>query len=120
MLARRLLIASGMTLASLSVVSMVPAVAGAASFTPETPKCASAATTDCISSPTVSATSTVPSPALPYTATPDAPTPGVTTPADATTSSLPFTGADVEELAAVGLGAVLVGGVLMRRRRRVA
>ena len=32
-------------------------------------------------------------------------------------SSLPFTGADVGELAAVGLGAVVIGGVLTRRRR---
>ena len=35
-----------------------------------------------------------------------------------TTSSLPFTGADVAELAFVGTGAVLAGSVLMRRRRR--
>lgn len=32
-------------------------------------------------------------------------------------SSLPFTGADVGELAAVGIGAVVIGGVLTRRRR---
>lgn len=32
-------------------------------------------------------------------------------------SSLPFTGADVGELAAVGVGAVVIGGVLTRRRR---
>lgn len=32
-------------------------------------------------------------------------------------SSLPFTGADVVELAAIGLGAVAVGGVLARRKR---
>jgi hypothetical protein len=32
-------------------------------------------------------------------------------------SSLPFTGADVGELAALGLGAVVIGGVLTRRRR---
>ena len=54
---------------------------------------------------------------LPYTASP---TPGVTSPTAATTSSLPFTGADVEEMAVVGLGAVLAGGLLMRRRRRTA
>ena len=35
-----------------------------------------------------------------------------------TTSSLPFTGADVAELAVIGTGAVLAGGLLMRRRRR--
>ena len=32
-------------------------------------------------------------------------------------SSLPFTGADVGELAAVGVGAIVLGGVLARRRR---
>jgi len=32
-------------------------------------------------------------------------------------SSLPFTGADIGELAAVGIGAVVIGGVLTRRRR---
>jgi hypothetical protein len=35
-------------------------------------------------------------------------------------SSLPFTGADIGELAAVGVGAVVIGGVLTRRRRRTA
>jgi LPXTG-motif cell wall-anchored protein len=35
-------------------------------------------------------------------------------------SSLPFTGADIGELAAVGAGAVVIGGVLARRRRRAA
>ena len=35
-------------------------------------------------------------------------------------SSLPFTGADIGELAAVGSGAVVIGGVLARRRRRTA
>jgi LPXTG-motif cell wall-anchored protein len=34
------------------------------------------------------------------------------------TTSLPFTGADIEELAVVGGGAVLAGGLLIRRRRR--
>lgn len=33
-------------------------------------------------------------------------------------SSLPFTGADVEEIAALGLGSLLIGGVLVRRGRR--
>jgi LPXTG-motif cell wall-anchored protein len=35
----------------------------------------------------------------------------------ASTTSLPFTGADIEELAVVGVGAVLAGGLLLRRRR---
>jgi LPXTG-motif cell wall-anchored protein len=32
-------------------------------------------------------------------------------------SSLPFTGADIGELAAVGAGAIVIGGILVRRRR---
>ena len=32
-------------------------------------------------------------------------------------ASLPFTGADIGELAVVGAGAIVVGGVLARRRR---
>ena len=35
-------------------------------------------------------------------------------------SSLPFTGADIGGLAAVGAGAIVVGGVLARRRRSVS
>ncbi len=54
--------------------------------------------------PTVAATSATP----PSTAS---------APVVAGSSSLPFTGADVVELSAVGLGAVVVGGVLARRRR---
>jgi LPXTG cell wall anchor motif len=33
-------------------------------------------------------------------------------------SSLPFTGADIEELAGIGAGAVVVGGLLVVRSRR--
>ncbi len=114
MLARRLLIASGMAVASMSLVSMAPGVAGAVTFSPQTMACSSTVTQNCITPPKVSATSTG---VLPYTASP---TPGVTSPTAATTSSLPFTGADVEEMAVVGFGAVLAGGLLMRRRRRTA
>jgi hypothetical protein len=32
-------------------------------------------------------------------------------------SSLPFTGADIGELAVVGAGAIVIGGILARRRR---
>jgi len=35
-------------------------------------------------------------------------------------SSLPFTGADIGELAAVGAGAIVIGGVLVRRRRQTS
>ena len=40
------------------------------------------------------------------------------TPVASGKSSLPFTGADIEGLAAIGLGGVLAGGLLIRRRRR--
>ena len=101
----------------MSLVSVAPGIAGAVTFSPQTMACSSTVTKNCITPPTVSATSTVPPSVLPYTASP---TPGVTSPTAATTSSLPFTGADVEEMAVVGLGAVLAGGLLMRRRRRTA
>ncbi|MGD0378691.1 MAG: hypothetical protein ABSC30_01775 [Acidimicrobiales bacterium] len=57
---------------------------------------------------------------------PTTPTPQVTTPApepklavSAGSASLPFTGADIEEMAAVGAGALLVGGFMVRRSRKV-
>jgi LPXTG-motif cell wall-anchored protein len=48
------------------------------------------------------------------------PNDGGTTVQPVTTSDagLPFTGGDVEQLAAIGGGAVLLGGLLIRRRRR--
>ena len=54
-------------------------------------------------------------------------TPTVTTPAGSgepkagrpPVALLPFTGADIEEMAAVGAGALLVGGLMVRRSRRV-
>ncbi len=58
--------------------------------------------------------------------TPTTPTGGTTpsTPAPATkaatSSSLPFTGADVEQLAAIGGVAIIAGGLLVRRSRRRA
>ncbi|MGD0394161.1 MAG: LPXTG cell wall anchor domain-containing protein [Acidimicrobiales bacterium] len=52
---------------------------------------------------------------LPETGSPAS---SVTPPATAPTTSLPFTGADVEGMAVVGVGAVLAGSLLMRRRRR--
>jgi hypothetical protein len=39
-------------------------------------------------------------------------------PQQAASGGLPFTGADIEEMAAVGAGALLVGGALVRRSRR--
>jgi LPXTG-motif cell wall-anchored protein len=105
MWAKRLIIGSGLAVASLL---MVPNVAGAADV---------GCYTNC-APPVVAPTSdgTSPSSALPYGSTP-----GAANPSSATgTSSLPFTGADVEELAVVGVGAVLAGGLLLRRRRSVA
>jgi LPXTG-motif cell wall-anchored protein len=117
MFARRLLIASGMAVASMSLVSMAPGIAGAVTFSPQTMACASTVTQNCVTTPSTPGTVSATTGGLPYTASP---TPGVTSPTAATTSSLPFTGADVEEMAVVGLGAVLAGGLLMRRRRRTA
>ncbi len=117
MLARRMLIASGMAVASMSLVSVAPGIAGAVTFSPQTMACSSTVTQNCITPPTTPGTVLSKTGNLPYTASP---TPGVTSPTAATTSSLPFTGADVEELAVVGFGAVLAGGLLMRRRRRTA
>jgi LPXTG-motif cell wall-anchored protein len=111
MWARRLIIGSSLALASLAIV---PSVAGAdpASCTPSNTY---NVPTTCAVVPAVSSTSDGPTTAAAVT-TPTT-TPAVHTTA-ATTSSLPFTGADVEELAVVGVGAVLAGGLLLRRRRR--
>ncbi len=94
---RRMMIASGVAVASLCAV---PAVAGAAG---------TSCYTGC-TAPTVSA-STVPPPSTSGTGTNQA------SASVEGSSSLPFTGADVGELAAVGAGAIVVGGVLARRRR---
>ncbi len=55
---------------------------------------------------------------LPFTAGPAS---GPVTPTAAgpssPSSSLPFTGADVAELTVIGAGAVVIGGVMVRRRR---
>jgi len=48
------------------------------------------------------------------------PTPSVTPAVSASSSNLPFTGADIEQLAAIGGGAVLIGGLLVVRSRRRA
>jgi hypothetical protein len=98
---QRICIGSGLALVS---VFIAPAVTAAA-YCP--PVC---------SSQTVNASSVVP----PSTGG----TPGTTSASSTTiangSSSLPFTGADVGELAVLGAGAVIVGGVMTRRRRRTA
>lgn len=93
--AQRICIGSGLALAS---VFTVPAVAGAAD-----PGCYTSCTT--------------PSTVLGNNVPP--PSPPVHTSASIAngSSSLPFTGADVGELAAVGAGAIVIGGLLARRRR---
>ncbi len=113
MWARRMLIGSGL---ALSLMCAVPATAGAAA-----PSCGSTSGTSCNVKPTtppkIAGHSTVPPSALPATGTisTTSPTPPAAAP---TTTSLPFTGADIEKMAVVGFGAVLVGGIMVRRRRR--
>jgi LPXTG-motif cell wall-anchored protein len=108
MWARRMIVGASLAVAS---VAMVPGLAGAATSTGCTPAGSVTEPGNCVTTPTVplSGTSTDPTPKLPTTSGSSG----------ATTSSLPFTGADVAELAVIGTGAVLAGGVLMRRRRRV-
>ena len=102
MWARRLIVGSSLAVASLA---MAPGIAGA------TPGCVPAGSVTepgCVTTPTVTG-NTDPLPAASGTGT-------VKT--TSTPSSLPFTGADVAELAVIGTGAVLAGGMLARRRRR--
>jgi len=89
-------------------VLMVPAVSGAATNCVQTQ---SMQEPTCVVVPAVNSSS--------GTVTPAASGGGKSDPVTGTTS-LPFTGADVEELAVVGAGAVLAGGLLLRRRRRTA
>jgi hypothetical protein len=95
---QRICIGSGLALTSLFVVPTVAGAADTGCYTGCTP-------------PTVS-NNTVPPPA-----------PRQTDPVHTSASmgngsaSLPFTGADVGELAAIGAGAIVIGGVLARRRR---
>jgi LPXTG-motif cell wall-anchored protein len=113
MWARRLIVGASLAVAS---VAMVPGIASADTATSCVPAGSVTEPSSCVTTPTVANDGNdgaVQTPVAPVTA---APTPTTTT----TTSSLPFTGADVAELAVIGTGAVLAGGVLMRRRRRVA
>jgi LPXTG-motif cell wall-anchored protein len=105
------LIGAGVTVAS---VLMVPTVSGASCVQTE-----SMTEPTCTVVPVVSGTSTTPTVAPTVTPVTTVVTPKGPDPV-ATTTSLPFTGADVEELAVVGAGAVLAGGLLLRRRKRTA
>ncbi len=104
MWARRLIVGSGLALASMAVAS---GTAGAACTST-----GSMTQPSCVTTPTVAADATPPAPArtsaLPAA---DGPAPS------SGTSSLPFTGADFEGIAVVGGAGVLAGVLLMRRRR---
>jgi hypothetical protein len=50
--------------------------------------------------------------------TPDGHPPAAAVDAQVSSSDLAFTGADIEEMTAIGAGALIVGGVLLRRNRR--
>lgn len=100
MWARRLIFGSALAAASLVVV---PGMAGA------TTTCTSAGSMSeptCVVTPTVSGQGDG---VQPVAAPSNLPSTG--------TTSLPFTGADVEGLAVIGVGAIAVGTVLTRRRR---
>lgn len=107
MWARRLIIGSGFAVASLTMLSGVAGAAGCASA-------GSMTQPGCVVPPTAAGGADGVAPAaLPV----DGPTPAKVTPVSTGPTSLPFTGADIEELAVVGAGAVLAGGLLLRRRR---
>lgn len=75
------------------------------------------ADTTCYPASSLSCTTTT---TLPTTAQAQAQTQATdpTPPATSASAGLPFTGADVEQLAAIGGGAILLGGILLRRGRR--
>jgi len=104
MWARRLIVGSSLAVASLT---MVPGIAGAAG-------------SGCVPAGSVTEPGCVITPTVSGRTDPVVPTSSGTSAVKAasTTSSLPFTGADVAELAVIGTGAVLAGGLLTRRRRR--
>ena len=91
----------GLTLTTLGVAA-VPATAAFADTT-----CYTGCTTATSSPPTTVVTTVVTAPPV--------------EPKTTATSggALPFTGADISEMAAVGAGALLVGGVMVRRSRKV-
>jgi hypothetical protein len=97
---KRITISTGLALTSLVAV---PAVAGAAGCYPTC-------------TPSTVASTSVPPPSTTTQGT----DPFRTTAQVNGSSSLPFTGADIGELAAIGAGAVAVGVVLTRRRRNAA
>lgn len=102
---RRLMVGSGLVAASFLVAAPM---AGAVDTYVSTP-------------PGVSSTATTPPSALPFTSEPAATgAAGTGTGTELGSSSLPFTGADIAELAVIGVGAVAAGRLLLVRRRRSA
>ena len=112
MWARRLIVGASLAVAS---VAMVPGIASADTGTSCVPAGSVTEPSNCVTTPTVANDGNDGA-----VQTPVAPITSVTPTPPSSTSSLPFTGADVAELAVIGTGAVLAGGVLMRRRRRIA
>jgi hypothetical protein len=109
---------AGLAFITLGVVALPGAVASAATTTGNTaagpcyPACPPTA-------PQSGVTVTTPAPQV--TVAPAVKTAPAAAPTQAPTSGgLPFTGADISEMAAVGAGALVLGGVLVRRSRRNA
>lgn len=96
----------GLTMSALGVAA-VPAAAAFADTSVQPATCY----TGCTTPATGTSTPVTPAP-LPLS-TPIAP---VQEPA---AGGLPFTGADIEEMAAVGAGALMLGGFMVRRSRRL-
>ena len=109
MKARRLLVGGGMIVAS---------VGAALATMPVTANAASPSDTSCYTCSPPQTKTTDPN-QLPFTPSGGtAPTSSNTTQQQSSITSLPFTGADVEEIAVVGGGALVAGVLLSRRRRR--
>ncbi len=95
----------GLTLSALGVVAVPAAVAFA--DTPASP-------VTCYTGCTTPATGT----STPVTVAPQPLSTPIAPVQEPAASGLPFTGADIEEMAAVGAGALVLGGFLVRRSRR--
>ncbi|MGA2035996.1 MAG: LPXTG cell wall anchor domain-containing protein [Acidimicrobiales bacterium] len=107
--ARKFLLGTGLAVSTFGVGAVAAAVmaptAALASSTASSSTCAASST--CYVGGTPSGDSLASEPVAPATsASSDGP------------DGLPFTGADIEQLAAIGGGAILIGGLLVRRRRR--
>ena len=95
----------GLTLSALGVVAVPAAVAYA-----DTPAQPATCYTGCTTPATGTSTPVTPAP-LPLTQIAPVQEPAA--------GGLPFTGADIQEMAAVGAGALILGGFMVRRSRRV-